>query len=274
MRKKIYIGTSILILLIGIAIPLYLYNVKNNKNLNNPKENQNEVNKSPNHSSEQNKITNDQRYLTISENGIIKDKENGNIIYNPTETYSEPTLSKIEISNLLENKEEMYEYLKFFFWAFPKQTYDSFSLNEIAIIVSLTLNTFEPNSNDYVKKIAKRYFGITNYELPTGTYEISNYGNYTIIKENNYYIRSSIEKSTTSDLENTSHELTNINRNGNKLIVYYDYMKGNLMNGTCYSENESFEEREKCKIGSYIVTLTYDSKEDTLIVEKMEYRKK
>ena len=35
MRKKIYIGTSILILLIGIAIPLYLYNVKNNKNSNN-----------------------------------------------------------------------------------------------------------------------------------------------------------------------------------------------------------------------------------------------
>lgn len=41
------------------------------------------------------------------------------------------------------------------------------------------LNTYLPNSSNYVKEIAKRYFGIENFELPIGTYELP-YGNYRL----------------------------------------------------------------------------------------------
>lgn len=257
MKKLCIVGVLLLFLLIGITLAIYFYN--NNRRTNNINE------------PEINKITNDIKYLITDEFGNIKDKENDYIIYNPNKNYPKPVLDKIDKEKLIENKWTMDEYLKFFFWAFPKQSYSNFSEKDIAIIVSLTLNTYEPNSSNYVQKIAKRYFGINNYELPAGTYEVLNYGKYTIIKENNYYIRSSVEESTNSDMENTSREITNIETNGDKLTVYYDYMKGNSMNGTCYSENANLEEREKCKIGSYKIELIYNTNEDTLIVEKIEY---
>ncbi len=265
MKKKLYIISGLLLLLVmGTLSISYLYKNKKVEKQTEPGNNQS-IGKI---------VKNDFRYLIQEETGIIKDKENDYIIYNSNENYSETVLDKIDIQKLLGNKGEMDEYLKFFFWAFNEQSRDSFSEDEIAIVVSLTLSAYGPNTSAYVKEMAKRYFGILDYELPIGTYELTNYGNYSILKENDYYIRSSVEESTNSTLENTSRELIDIKIDGNKITVYYDYLKGNPMNGVCYFENASDEEREKCVIGHYVIELTYNANNDTLLFNKIKYTKK
>ncbi len=94
---------------------------------------------------------------------------NNYVIYDPNETYKEQTLEKLDINKSLQN-DGLAEYLKYYFWAYQEQSKTNFNEEDRVILVSLMLNTYLPNSSNYVKEIAKRYFGIENFELPIGTY--------------------------------------------------------------------------------------------------------
>lgn len=220
------------------------------------------------------KIKNENRFLTIEENGVIKNKVEGYndyVIYDPQESYSEQILEKMDLEQLLDNEGLLSEYLKYYFWAYQKQTKTSFSNEDIAILISLMLNTYSPNTSNYVQQIAKRYFEIENYELPTGTYEVPNYGNYTIIKVDDYYIRSAVEESPNTYLEYTSLVLKKIERNENKITISYDNFEGSSMMGGCYSEKLESENKEECKIGEYILELTYNQEAQSLRVVEFKY---
>ncbi len=223
------------------------------------------------------KIKDDYRYLKIEQNGVIRNKVEGYnnyVIYDPNETYKEQTLEKLDINKLLQNN-GLSEYLKYYFWAYHEQSKTSFNEEDRFILVSLMLNTYAPNSSDYVKEIAKRYFGIDNFELPIGTYELP-YGNYTIIKVGDYYIRSAVEENHdyVYRMETTSIELKKVERNENKITLYYDDFKGSRMMGGCYSEKFEQENKDECKIGEYKLELTYKDETDSLIVDEFNYIKR
>lgn len=207
------------------------------------------------------------------ENEVIKN-EKGEIVFDSRLDYNEPSYEKISFRGKInkEHHSEIYEYLKYFFMAFPKTTKETFSKEDIAIIVSLNSILTEPRSEAYVQDVANRYFGLNYYELPVGTYYVDVLNEpYTIMKKDGYYISSIIGKGV--ELEYFPF-LTKIEENQNHYKIYYDYASDGSSIGGCYYENLSQEEKEACRIGEIVFDLVYNEEKDVLLVEKMQYIEK
>jgi len=213
-------------------------------------------------------------YITIDNQKKVKNTETGEILYDPTVEYTEQEPEKIVILQeeiKMERGNNIYEYLKYFFWTFPEQTKESFSKEDKDMIISLASQIYEPRSSAYVKKVAKQYFGIKNYELPTGLYDIADFGEYTILKQDDYYIRSSVKNF--KEYKKYVPFLTNTKIEGNKIYLAFDYAEGGE-NGGCYQEGITEDEKKECRVGWYDFELIYNEEENSLIVEKIKYTKK
>lgn len=208
-------------------------------------------------------IQGDATYIEIDDN-VIKDKNTGNIIYDTSQDYSTHLPEQLKVPKEFDEG-YITEYLKYFFFVYPEQSFTSFTDDVIATIVSLASNLYEPRTTEYVQEIAKRYFDIDNYELPVDTYKLEKYGNYTVSKKDNFYFRSNITNFQTNEL---SAFMTDFQVVDNKIKVYYNFAT-DAMFGGCYSIFAAKEENEKCIQGTYIIELTYTK--ESLNVETIKY---
>lgn len=264
-KKYIVILSSVILILVTGDI---LYHLLDNKQSNEPN---NEKYESSNSSNEEIKNNYQEEESFIENiNGIIVDKNTGEEIFNPNNNYSPNSIIQEPI-RIPSEIDEGYidEYLKWFFKIYPEKSFESFSDQEIAILVSLYSNLYEPRTVEDIQKVAKMYFNIDNYTLPTGTYILDNFGDYTISKINGYYVRSSVQIRSKNI---NSVFFKDISVNENKIIVSYDYASDGLVYNGCYSPLASDEENEKCIIGYYKVYLTYI--QDRLNIDKIDYIKK
>jgi len=265
MKKKMLIST-IIVLIISIIIVCILWS----KGIIFSKKNDNLIDKNETMV----EIISDEE-LIEKENGKIIDKETNSILFDPKTDYSET----IDIlgQSLLKGKTpneysdtDVVEYLKYFFWIYNERSFEEFSDEEIATIVSTASKLYIPRTEEEVKKVAKAYFNIDNYELPTGTYILKNYGKFTITKIDGYYIKSSVIDRVTNI--NGAHFKNKI-INNNTIEVFYDYAPDGAMYAEgCYSYVKEIQE-EGCIIGTYKVHLTYYDEEDRLNIDKIIYEK-
>jgi len=245
MKKKVIISVILLLIIIIITISILWYKgIIFSKNNDKPIDTNETIVE----------IINEEELLEKDSDGKIIDKETGSILFDPKTDYSKTI--DIDIA-LLKGKTpneysstDIVEYLKYIFWIYHERSFDTFNEEEI-------------------KKVAKSYFNIDNYELPTGTYNLKNYGKFTITKIDGYYIKSSVIDRV--PLIKGAH-FKNITINNNEIEVFYDYAPaGGFYDGCYYSELEIQE--EGCIIGTYKVHLTYYGEEDRLNIDKIVYEK-
>lgn len=293
-RKKTIKWMYIIIALVIFGIITYVgYKVfvknDNSKELNNPNNNkpnlnENNQNKEDNENKEDSENNylltidkniikrNEYTYLIKKDNNNIYDVQKGTLLYDSERNYSKSTIKNLDfIKDIsLDDYIDISEYLKYFFWMFPEENKTEFTSDEIAIIVSLAAVWDYPVDNEYVQKIAKQYFGVDNYILPTGTYEVKNFGKYSIMKQDDFYIRSNV---LSVDGNIYGNYLTKVIRKNNNITLYFDYAQGPL-NGGCYNRELSDEEKENCRIGTKIVELKTNNNNNILVVNKMTFNKK
>lgn len=208
----------------------------------------------------------EQEHLEEEETGKVIDKESGSVVYDPSQEVDD-TPPPSTVIKAPENIDEGYisEYLKYFFFVYSEQSFSSFTDNQIATIVALSSELYQPRKESDVQKIAKEYFNIDNYVLPTGTYKLENYGEFTVSKENGYYFRSDIKNHQTSE---NSVFLIDTKVNENKVTLEYVYAKNSL-----YGEGYSPLNRDEKYIkGYYTIELTYTG--DGYNVNSIHYRLK
>lgn len=206
------------------------------------------------------------KYLTKKNDGTVLDKVTEQVLYDPKEIYVADEDNKFPNINELD-KNEISEYLKYFSFVFPLQSFDKFDDNTIAIIVSLSANLYQPRTVREIKRIAEKYFGIIDYELPTGTYDLKYYGSYSITKMNGYYVRSSIQNSQKINITAFPQKLE---VNNNEITLYKNVTPYNTEEGQfgCYLPEDP---KNECVMGYYIQKLTYDDGRN-LIINKIEYK--
>jgi len=216
-------------------------------------------------------ITEEERYVEKEDNGFVKDKESGKIVYNPNVDYTDRnSYPEISVITREENDFSPYdwdsyddgfilEYMKYFIWAYPEHSFDVFSDKEIASVVALASQLYIPRSIEEVQAVAKLYFNIDNYELPTGTYKLENYGDFTVTKIDKYYVSSEIQNE--KELLNSRY-LIDTEIVDNRIIVYYDYAKSFMFTDTCYLPHDfpgdGIKREERCIIGYYQFHFTYE----------------
>jgi len=264
MKKKVIISVILLLIIIIITISILWYKgIIFSKNNDKPIDTNETIVE----------IINEEELLEKDSDGKIIDKETGSILFDPKTDYSKTI--DIDIA-LLKGKTpneysstDIVEYLKYIFWIYHERSFDTFNEEEVAAIVSTASMFYIPRTEEEIKKVAKSYFNIDNYELPTGTYTFKNYGKFTITKIDGYYIKSSVIDRV--PLIKGAH-FKNITINNNEIEVFYDYAPaGGFYDGCYYSELEIQE--EGCIIGTYKVHLTYYGEEDRLNIDKIVYEK-
>ena len=178
---------------------------------------------------------------------------------------------------LLENKkpEELDEgdlitYVKGVIYAYPEQSFDNFNDEEKAVIILMASELYTPRTIEEIQAVAKKYFNIDNYELPTGTYKLAKTGEYTLTKTNGFYILSRITNKTNNI--NTAY-LTDKKINGNQIELTFDYAPDGFIHAEgCYTPVLEVQE-EGCIMGTYKVYLTYYGEENRLNIDKIVYEK-
>jgi len=265
MKKKVIISVILLLIIIIITISILWYKgIIFSKNNDKPIDTNETVVE----------IINEEELLEKDSDGKIIDKETGSILFDPKTNYSET----IDIDRaLLKGKTpneysstDIVEYLKYIFYVYHERSFNKFNEEEVAAIVSIASMFYIPRTEEEIKKVAKAYFNIDNYELPTGTYNLKNYGKFTITKIDGYYIKSSVIDRVPFIM---AEHLKNITINNNEIEVFYDYASnGDFYEEGCYHQALEIQE-EGCIIGTYKVHLTYYDEEDRLNIDKIIYEK-
>jgi len=262
MKKKFLISIIVLLIIVIITICIFwakgiIFSDKNN----------------PYSSNEEVTVIEEEKYVDKEDNGIVKDKESGTVLYDPSEDYSNS--SEISMNYQVKafmtsyDAQILLEYTKYFLFIYPERSFDSFSDLEIASIVALASELYIPRTIEEVQSIAKMYFDIDNYELPTGTYKIEKYGDFTITKIDGYYVRSEIQNKKKLIIDAF---MAKAETNGNQVILYLDFVPNSFVGGEkgCYSPLNEVNE-EKCIIGYYQFYFTYD--ENRINIDKIIYEK-
>jgi len=264
-KRNIIIVISSIILLLSICTFIFVKKYDLFKNKINPKIDEDETVV---------EIINEEELLEKDSDGKIIDKETGSVLFDPKTNYSET----IDIDRaLLKGKTpneysstDIVEYLKYIFYVYHERSFNKFNEEEVAAIVSIASMFYIPRTEEEIKKVAKAYFNIDNYELPTGTYNLKNYGKFTITKIDGYYIKSSVIDRVPFIM---AEHLKNITINNNEIEVFYDYASnGDFYEEGCYHQALEIQE-EGCIIGTYKVHLTYYDEEDRLNIDKIVYEK-
>jgi|GEM_PF-1281371 len=218
-------------------------------------------------------IIEEERYVDKEDNGFVKDKESGKVLYNPNEDYTDrnsyPEISVItrEENDFSPEAWDSYdidfinEFIKYFTFIYPEQSFEKFTDLEIASIVALASQLYIPRGIEAVQAVAKIYFNIDNYELPTGTYKLEKYGDFTITKIKDYYIRSEIQNK--KEMDEYSYYLIDTEIIDNKIIVYFDYAVDFFFKETCYLPHDfpgdGIKREERCIKGYYQFHFTYEA---------------
>lgn len=286
-KKKIVVVSIVIIFIIGIIIFFCLSKsgiFSNNKpdNINGTQENNNYNDSNSNSSNDNNNLTEikleDNKFIDKKSNGVIKDKETNQIIYDPKEQYNKSPLPETPKVNTATEAQaaEIAEYTKYFLNLYQPQpvsskedfTIDNFSNEDIAAIVALSSRLYEPRTEKEIQEIAKRYFNIDNYKLPTGTYDIKNYGKFTVSESNKNYIWSGL-KDKVEQVKTTY--INKLEINDNQLILFLDEANDTFVNGYpgCYSP---INPKNECASGFFKIYLTYVS-DKVLTVDKIEYKR-
>ena len=263
MKKKVFVSVILLLIIIIITICILWYKgIIFSKNDDKPIDRNDFVT-----------IVEEETYLEKNEDGIIVDVTTNEEIFNPNIDYS---LTNPEIV-LLENKkpEEMNEgdlisYVARIFRIYSEKSFDNFNDEEKATIILLASELYTPRTMEEIQAVAKKYFNIDNYELPTGTYKLANMGEYTLTKTNGYYILSRI----TNKINNINTAwLTDTKINGNQIELTFDYAPDGFIHAEgCYTPVLEVQE-EGCIMGTYKVYLTYYGEENRLNIDKIVYEK-
>ncbi|MDE5539723.1 MAG: hypothetical protein K2J20_04480 [Bacilli bacterium] len=209
------------------------------------------------------------KYLEKDSNGNYIDNSTKNIVYDKSAEYPDANIYMSKIYPMDDiNGDYVLRYVQFLLWIVGDNTIQKFDDNTVAAMVSLASFLYGPRTEVSVKYIAKQLFNLDDYELPTGTYKIKNYGEYTIMKENGYYFRSEVNNKV-NILK--SEFVSDLKINDNKIVLSLDENDDSyfLADSGCYLNGESVS---KCTRGYYKVYLTYIS-DDVMTIDKVEYQK-
>lgn len=139
--------------------------------------------------------------------------------------------------------ESLTEYVKYFHFVLNyEENYSSLTDEEKASIITFAADLSYPQSVEYVKSVAKKYFNIDNYELPLGKYSILGSGDlsghtWCVNLDNGYYKSSIIPMGIDT----------------NRIIDFTSFIEENnviILKGNYYEENNSTNPSKKCNIGS------------------------
>lgn len=214
-------------------------------------------------------IKDDYKYLEKDSDGKYIDNSTKKVIYDKKEDYPDANFYMSTLYSLGDiNGNYILNYVQFLLWIVGENTVLKFDDNTKAAMISLASFLYSPRSEEAVRYIAKQLFNLDNYELPTGTYKIKNYGEYTVIKDNGYYFRSEVNNKV--NILKTEF-VKDLKIDDKKIILSLDVNLDSylLADGGCYYNNESIS---KCIKGYYKVYLTYLS-EDVMTIDKVEYQK-
>lgn len=128
--------------------------------------------------------------------------------------------------------EYLSEYVKYYHYILNyEESYTSFTDEEKAAIITYASGLSFPQSIDYVKSIAKRYFDLDNYELPVGKYIVGGNADlsgeeWCIEKSGSYYKSSIVPRGI--DVNRTI-VINEVNNHGNEVILKGNYFVENLL---------------------------------------------
>ncbi|MDE5540046.1 MAG: hypothetical protein K2J20_06130 [Bacilli bacterium] len=200
-------------------------------------------------------------YLEISSDGSILTNDTKEKMFDVTKEYLDNPLIPIKDMKL-DDAVEIAEYSKYFDWIYKEETVEIIDDKTISAVVALASGLNEPKKEDVVQEVAKRYFNIENYELPTGTYELKNYGKFTVAKSNGYYVRSDIKEKVQNSKISYINNLESVDDLHIVLTLEEAPETG------CYSP---VDRKEECISGYYKIYLYHFA--DLISVEKIEYQK-
>ena len=263
MKKKVFIFVILLLIIIIITICILWHKgIIFSKNNDKPIDKNDFVT-----------IVEEETYLEKNEDGIIIDVTTNEELFNLNIDYSlmDPGIGLLENRKPEELSEwDLISYVKGVFNAYPEQSFDNFNDEEKAVIILLASGLYTPRTIEEIQAVAKKYFSIYNYELPTGTYKLANIGEYTLTKTNGYYILSRVS----NKINNINVAwLTDTKINGNQIELTFDYAPdGFVLAEGCYTPVLEVQE-EGCIMGTYKVYLTYYGEENRLNIDKIVYEK-
>lgn len=153
-----------------------------------------------------------------------------------------------------------------------EESYTSLSDEEKAAVITLAAGLAFPQSEDYVKKIAKKYFGVDDYELPLGKYSVVGSGDmsgeqWSVTKEDGFYKSSIIARGIDTYRMIDFYDMSEVD---NTIVLKGNYLEENMPTNPSVLCTYGEDLKTECIKGYYEYTL--EKIDDSLVLQSINYK--